>query len=93
MESLGSQVEMFTHERIQGCALYSIETDERTEHDWTGQPSTPKYRACTEPSQRDQGRRRQRINEKDFRQRGLSAKLESSVGSHKIVNEAPSLNP
>lgn len=35
----------------------------------------------------------ERINKTDFRQQGLSAKLESSVGSNKLVSEALSLNP
>ena len=59
-----------------------------------GQPSTPKYRACAETSQRDQREEKtKRINKKDFKQQGLSTKLESSVRSHKLVSEALSLNP
>ena len=58
-----------------------------------GQPSTPKYRACAEPSQRDQREEKtERINKKDFKQQGLCAKLERSVRSHKLVSEALSLN-
>ena len=59
-----------------------------------GQPSTPKYRACAETSQRDQREEKtERINKKEFRQQGLCAKLESSVRSYKLVSEALSLNP
>lgn len=65
-----------------------------------GAPFKPTYRACPEPSQgmcfclstKVSEGREDRVNKKDFRQQVLSIKPESSVGSHKIVSGAVSVN-